>query len=282
MLNLDYVLDAIAEFQSDSFEEFARGARRGGGRGGKKNCKKQQCGASCIAMDKICRQNMSPTAQEAAKSTRSKSGKSKKTTGGGGAADDQGQQQATPTATTPEVKSKKVDLKKISPANLDSFDQEIKKEFDLDGGNKGSISFYKSDPGNWSYNIGLGQIKVYSVDFKINDSFDSGSFGDSKSGVKAALSIRKELNNVFSKLPDGTIVHNDVYMRDGKGKGRAALYEKFGFGKVKRTGRGADATNDQYGIVVGGKVLPLTEKQVATLAEKSYLKSQQELLNSLL
>jgi len=61
----------------------AKGSRSGKSKAGPKNCKKQVCGNSCIALTKTCLQNMSP-AQLAAHQQAQKQAKAAKRKGGGG------------------------------------------------------------------------------------------------------------------------------------------------------------------------------------------------------
>lgn len=275
MLSVDYFLaDDIF-----SIEAFAKGGKKGGGNGGKKNCKKQQCGNSCIATNKTCRKDITAAGQTTGPQTKAKASKKKATTGGGAAQD---QQPAAPVPAPAPAPKQKPDPNKVTPYSGAEF-KSINKSFDLEGENKGSLSFsavslqsiVSSSTGgkNLSFNL----IKAYSVDFKVNDTHDAGTISDSKAGVKSALKIRKEMQAIFENLPDGTIVHNTPYNKDKKGKARAALYERFGFGKpIKQTVLG-DKREDQYGMVIGGKVYPLDRVGLQQAIQRRYQQQQEDL-----
>lgn len=75
--------DGWNTFSDDpEIEEFAR--RRGGKKGGGKNCKKQRCGQSCIALNKVCWVGLTGEARKKVIALRAKS----RSKSGGGSADD--------------------------------------------------------------------------------------------------------------------------------------------------------------------------------------------------
>jgi hypothetical protein len=100
-------------------------------------------------------------------------------------------------------------------------------------------------------------LSTRDIDFKINKSFDA-SIGDKREAVKVALGTRRELLKLLDKFPDGAIITNNPYEGDGKGEGRAKLYSSYGFGDKDNSGT-------QWGMVKGGKILPLSRRQVTDL-----------------
>lgn len=179
------------------------------------------------------------------------------------------------------VKKQAIDAGTVAPATGSDF-KTIKKTFDLNDNmfpDQGSLMFSAQHISNvvaqetGGPNLEKIKMMTYSVSFKINDTYDAGSIGDPKEGVKAALKIRKEMQAVFKDLPDGTIVHNQPYAGDGKGKERAELYQRFGFGKPIRQpdplGLLDEESEDQFGMVIGGKVYPLDQKGLLDVIDRA-------------
>gem|GEM_PF-6458807 len=76
----------------------------------------------------------------------------------------------------------------------------------------------------------------------------------SRVGFSVALAVRRFYNSMLKTFPDGLIMTNNPESTDRISEERAHLYEKFGFGKNGRHG--------QFGVVRGGKLVPLTNKEV--------------------
>ena len=188
----------------------------------------------------------------------------------------------------PEAKAKAQEVVKRSeeksepkPVNLDKLKaqtgnkfESIEDYFSLGSEDEGSLQFTPVDISRIASHkvtgpISDGRLKVYSVDFKVNGEYDAGSL-EGREGVKAALTIRKRLTEVFKNLPDGTIVQNSPWANDGNGDKRAARYERFGFGKVinDKASNGRE-TRAQYGVVVNGKVHPLDAESMQSIIKRT-------------
>ena len=90
----------------------------------------------------------------------------------------------------------------------------------------------------------------HEIAFRVNDSLDAGT---SSNGIKVFReAMRMAADEVVKKLPNGAIVLNEPYTKDGLGAKRAKLYERQGFGPIGKSGF-------QYGIVQNGKILPIDE-----------------------
>ena len=76
----------------------------------------------------------------------------------------------------------------------------------------------------------------------------------SRVGFALALAVKNYFQVMVKALPDGVIMQNDPVNYDEIGAERARLYERFGFGK--------DGEYGQFGVVRGGKLVPLTNNEV--------------------
>lgn len=106
-------------------------------------------------------------------------------------------------------------------------------------------------------------IPYKDIYFVVNESFEAGTA--STNGVRLGVAAIKSIKKQIKKYPDGIVLHNNPDNDDGKGHIRAKLYKSLGFGEV-------DENNDQWAVVVGGKIIPLSRKQL----EKSIDNLQQE------
>lgn len=139
----------------------------------------------------------------------------------------------------------------------------IKSRFELTAaGDKAEVVFEPMDLSVDFSNAKKGDS--YTVLFKVNGGYDAGTISDSREGVKAALKIRKQIQNEIAKIPDGTLLSNSPHDGDGKGNQRAALYKSFGFSDVDNSG----LMPQQWAIVQNGKLRPITVSQVEELLKR--------------
>ena len=97
------------------------------------------------------------------------------------------------------------------------------------------------------------------IGITVNDSYSqSKSITDRRDRVNVALAARTLFNEELKKLPEGSILFNSPYTADGLGDERKSLYKRAGFG--------LEPSGDiMIGIKKGGKVKPITRKQIHVL-----------------
>ncbi|MEO1144393.1 MAG: hypothetical protein AAFY26_02180, partial [Cyanobacteria bacterium J06638_22] len=90
---------------------------------------------------------------------------------------------------------------------------------------------------------------------------DAGTVTDSREALRIALALRQRMRDFVQTLPDGMILTCSPWGEDGLGGERASLYERFGFTPPNEW-------EEQYGIVRGGKLTPITPRQVVELRQQ--------------
>lgn len=113
------------------------------------------------------------------------------------------------------------------------------------------IGFYVD---NW------GAIPMLEVSFDAKNTGYEAVKGSPKEKMRAAMATRKALMETISQLPDGRILSN--FPLGGKGSARDRIYQRAGFGPVHASG-------NQYAIVKGGVLQPITRRNVESLVNKS-------------
>ena len=126
--------------------------------------------------------------------------------------------------------------------------------FELEGHTVKVVSGYISAQG-------LKGLAVHTLGFQVDEAYDVSAGIDSRAGRKIAFGIRDRLKLEYAKLEDGTIVNNAPHQEDGKGASRARLYKQFGFGEVDKKG-------EQWGVMQGGKVLPISRQELNKLVKQ--------------
>jgi hypothetical protein len=151
------------------------------------------------------------------------------------------------------------------PAKPQSIDDRIKSgEIPIFTGQYSDVDYYKQhnlktgDTGEISIYPPEKPPKVLEIAFSVNKSLDSGT---SKAAIAVGREMRKLLKEQIATLPDGIIVYNKPWTEDGKGDTRTRAYKKAGFGEPSKKG-------GMYGVVVKGRILPLTEAEYKVLAKK--------------
>ena len=100
---------------------------------------------------------------------------------------------------------------------------------------------------------------ILSVSFDVNGSYDKGAVTVGNEN-KAGAAAYRYFYAKFEELPDGLILHNTPNQNDDAGAKRKKLYKRAGFGE-------ADKNNNMYGVIKGGKLLPLTNAEAFALSD---------------
>jgi hypothetical protein len=235
----------------------------------KKNCTNGQvCGFSCISKTKTCIANMTTAqlkehnkAKRLAAAEKRKAAKAAKAGGAGGASQP-----------TNEAKQSSPNLIKTSD------DPALKKFF---GGasyriDSAEVKVSKGDPVSIDSTFverSLSELffdKVAGKDYPAIDvSYDiDGAYDYTQRRLSGKEKIRvgrkafSMMQDAVRDLPDGAILITAAYAEDGKGDYRARIYQKAGFGEANKRGT-------QFGIVVGGKIQPVTESELLKQVEES-------------
>ncbi len=100
---------------------------------------------------------------------------------------------------------------------------------------------------------------MLSVSFDVNGSYDLGAATEGNER-RIGRTTFKYFRGKFKELPDGLILHNTPNQGDGAGARRKRVYKTAGFGE-------ADDNNQMYGVIKGGKLIPLTGAEAFALSE---------------
>lgn len=102
------------------------------------------------------------------------------------------------------------------------------------------------------------QLETLETSFSVNHDFNVGT---ARNAVQAMYAIKSDFKSAVAKLPDGVLLYNKPHTEDGKGGDRARVYQKIGFGEQSKDG-------GMYGVVVKGKLWPLTQAEYKALNAK--------------
>lgn len=238
-----------------------------GGKPKGKQCKKGQvCGNSCISMAKTCRKGLNGAQKEKAKTVKAKTSSK----GKGGAATKETEQKQ-------DVRNIPLDkLPKVYTGEGSSKYETINKTVSTSKGDIG-ITVYagfqyatKDDPYDpeypWGfddkYGAGTPRAPIYDFSYNINGMLEKMDLPP-KDGARVGREVMKTYQDVLKELPDGSIVSASAYDQDGNGEYRQRVYERAGLGTPDSPG------GLQYGMVVSGKLRPLTNGEYVSLLEKA-------------
>ena len=122
-----------------------------------------------------------------------------------------------------------LELSKV-PENLkfmENLKQELPKDVKLRQISSGSLTLSKTTKSGHKvdFKFGFGM----DISFEVNGGYDYGTVKDRKEQMEVAGSVREMYDSVIRSLPVGAVIRTSPYGDDGKGKGRANVYEKIGF-----------------------------------------------------
>lgn len=91
-----------------------------------------------------------------------------------------------------------------------------------------------------------------STSYSVNDSYSD--LGNLTKAERVAIirEVRRQYNEIYSKMEDGTVFQISAETSDGKGKAREKAYVATGFSEP-------DSDGNMYGMIRGGKVTPIDE-----------------------
>lgn len=233
-----------------------RESSQGKGKAGKQCKTGQACGNTCISKTKTCKNGLSGAQQQKAKTAKAK------TTAKGKDSE----------SSLPKIVKKFNGPKFNGFFNLPGENTRVSQESIPKDSGRGKIkvatTFQEKDifsaVDSRSGKILKNDIPALEIAFGVDGSVDySKKRLSQKEKVKIGLNAFKMIREDVKKLPDGTLLINQPYAGDGKQDYRARIYRKAGFGEMNQSGF-------QFAIVQGGKLKPLTEKELQEKIEAEY------------
>lgn len=200
---------------------------------------------SCVSLTKKCRVPVTGAAKEASDYTAAQANLE------------------TEQATTLEPAKPQSIADRIQSGDLpEPFDQERfnfdDRDFVVNGPEKDS----EVSLGGIYYQKTLG-LTVFTIAFAVDGEYereDPVTGAEKAHNKRVALAVLKEARDWVKGLPDGLIVHNNPSQGDSAASGRVSIYSRAGFGPL-------DEEGSQYGVVKGGKIVPLNENEANQYSE---------------
>ena len=221
------------------------------GTGSDANCKKgMPCGNSCISKSKKCREGLGTAVSAVVDHV----------------TDPPNLEQGAGSNEASEVQKTDKDVDPLLQSLLDDG-----KKNALKGGAKAASFVDEKEVNGNIMNIGtldVGKVlgvdeppKVAAIDIKINEEYDKGQNISPRDSLKLALAAKSSMLEQAKYMPDGSVLYNSPYDKDGFADKRASLYEKAGFSPPNKDG-------GMFSIVLDGKMRPVTKEQIIDLKER--------------
>lgn len=102
------------------------------------------------------------------------------------------------------------------------------------------------------------QIEPLDLIIKVNDSFRVGTVANEADKLRIVMGLKRRMRDAAAVMPDGTLLFANPYDGDGMGDSRARVYQAAGFSAP-------NDDNEQWAIVVDGKLRPITVEQIEEL-----------------